>query len=119
MTVPSLPACGLAFPFGLDVEQYAPSLYCILKAQLLCGILSSLLLSPPSFVDVVVALLFALLVFLRGLGLTRLVTATLATILALANASPRNPNVRIYLRSSTFTNLLVANLVQANGKSRG
>ena len=56
---------------------------------------------------------------LRGLGLTRLVIATLATILALANASPRNPNVRIDLRSSTFTNLLVANLVHANGKSRG
>ena len=50
---------------------------------------------------------------------TRLVIQTCATIDALANASPRNPKVRILFKSSTCTSFEVAKRVHANGKSNG
>ena len=110
MTVPSRPAEGLGFELGLDLMSGAPSLYCILKAQLVGRRESSSLLhSPPS--ALAAAFLFR--------GRVRLVIPTRATMEALASASPRKPNVCMDLRSSTSTNLEVAKRVHANGKSRG
>eukprot|EP00957_Ditylum_brightwellii_P040040 3030301-Ditylum_brightwellii.AAC.1 len=44
---------------------------------------------------------------------------SLPTIEALANASPRKPNVRIDFKSSKLHNFDVANRVAASAKSRG
>ena len=53
------------------------------------------------------------------LRLLRLTMLSLATMLALASASPRNPNVRMLLRSSSRTSLLVAKRVAASARSGG